>query len=392
MKLLLPAVRCPQCQRNTPRVARLFTEIVICQQNSTQPDFPTSLGSGEEPDAVVEHGWAFFCHRCRHLFLTERSAFGSDSALCQGTQADVDALRVDVERLYAATATDLLAEFPSLPNTPSSLHLGTSVEEFMWVYRALDPTLRDPNLSDSALRAWIQAGSEAQAGYMGCDHILVTSHRVDDGLTPTPPEPAFQPLGDAVGTGGVPLSQTPEPVRGVGDSVEVAAHARSRWAERVTPVLNLPADSPTIREFLSEAELITEPTEQRPEVAYFRREIAEGSSWVQFVVKWPCTYDAKVITITTGDSFQTAFPDDGRSKQSRERRERSRDVAVGALTGPTVTASDSNGDTYAVRKLGRPGAYVCDCPDYRYRAGRAEISCKHIWAVREAVGDTSDAL
>jgi len=174
--------------------------------------------------------------------------------------------------------------------------------------------------------------------------------------------------------------------------VEVTKHARERWRERVVPFLQDTDDSnETINEALDQAQRIENPAEQREDTTYYRL-LIDGceAGWIEFVVAGAESPMARIVTIETQQSHAESFPEEKRRKLSDSRRGRASSLSLSACAWTVV---DPDGKPWTVSKGGGTTyPYFCDCPDYAYTAGRAQVSCKHIWAVREALEDTAEGV
>jgi hypothetical protein len=177
-------------------------------------------------------------------------------------------------------------------------------------------------------------------------------------------------------------------------AVSVTHHARDRWRERVTPFLRDVATSKAaILSTMARAVPVNNPSEHRPNVTYYRLLTpGQETGWIEFVIADQDTPLARIITIETERSHAEAFPETSRRKLSADRRARA--LGLHILPSSTTehwTVQDPDGRTWTVQRgTDTIYPYACSCPDFTFKAGRARISCKHIWAVRESVGDTAD--
>ena len=195
-----------------------------------------------------------------------------------------------------------------------------------------------------------------------------------------------------------PMPRTPATGFRQAAEIEVTLHAMERWKERVMPFVNGTDDTNTsIGEGFRFARVVANVAEQRGEFSYHRW-IPDGSAvgWIEFVVADACTPLARIITVETERSLGEHFPPHERRKLSDARRGRAAGIAIQSDADEHVdhintgwTARDPDGEVWrVVRAEGGPHAsYACTCPDFAYKAGRAHVSCKHIWAARIAIQD-----
>lgn len=172
--------------------------------------------------------------------------------------------------------------------------------------------------------------------------------------------------------------------------ITVTAHAAERWMERVAPHIPQGSRSRSIQDAYRDARPIDNPAEHREDHLTLRLIWPDvGVGWIELIVADGHSPIARIITIETEASHAEAFPLHTRLKWSAERRARSQAVKLGEARGEgTWSANDADGALRVVSRSSQDdGCWACNCPDFAFRAGRARVSCKHIWAVRIALGE-----
>jgi antitoxin (DNA-binding transcriptional repressor) of toxin-antitoxin stability system len=226
----------------------------------------------------------------------------------------------------------------------------------------------------------------ARSGWLRVTHVAGRTR-----LFPVAVAPA--PVSTATVTAGAPSAPT-----FASPPVAITQHARDRWAERVvTLVPGTAATTTSIDAGLRRSVPFVQPAERRDGFAYFRwTPEASAVGWVEFVIADHGTASARIVTIETERSHENRYPLEERQRLSDARRARATEVTVrvaerGARELGAWTARDPDGSVWRVTRTSTaPGSYTCACPDFMYRAGRAAISCKHVWAARSAVGSADD--
>lgn len=170
--------------------------------------------------------------------------------------------------------------------------------------------------------------------------------------------------------------------------VEVTRHALERWQERVQPYLaGVQGDNESILAALEQAVQIARPCDQSEGKGYYRLETGTvPPGWIEFILADDDDPDPRIVTITTQAGFDEKFPRSQRIKLSSARRDRAKRLSLAASSWDVC---DPGGSVWRVARLG-PQRFVCDCPDFEFKAGPARVSCKHIWRVREETGTAED--